>query len=80
MPAARDVAVAAARAIGDLTEPEGGTEQTEPATKELGAAASPGAERQEGAAGEVAAAAAEAGACPMAGTARTGDPGPDGAG
>jgi hypothetical protein len=80
MLAARDVAVAAAGATGDLAEPEGGTERTEPIAKALGEAARPGAKCAEEAAGKVAAAATEAGACPVAGTARTGDPGPDRAG
>jgi hypothetical protein len=80
MPAARDVAAAAAGATGNPAEPEEGTERTEPAAKEPGEAARSGAERAEGAADEVAAAAAEAGACLVAGTARTGDPGPDRAG
>jgi hypothetical protein len=79
MLAARDVAVAAAGVTGDPAEPEGGTERTEPAAKKLGEAARPGAEHAEGAAGEVAAAAVEAGTCPVAATARIGDPGPEGA-
>jgi hypothetical protein len=80
MPVAQDVAAAAVGATGDLAEPAGGTERTEPVAKEPGEAARPGTKRAEGAAGEVAAVAAEAGACPVAGTTGTGDLGPDGAG
>jgi hypothetical protein len=76
----RDVAVAVVGATGDLAEPEKGTEQTEPAVKELGEDVSPSAELTERVAGEVTAAAAEAGACSVACTAQTGDSGLDGAG
>jgi hypothetical protein len=46
---------AAAGATGNPAKPEVGTERTEPAAKELGKDASPGAKRAEGASGEVAA-------------------------